>query len=86
MHAGLLLRHVVLVAAICLPIAMAGEDGLQEYLRLMRAVFGFSALVVTAMATFSQARLSPTSLCIWDHATALLLLKLACALAVGIVA
>jgi len=80
-HVGIILRQVALVAVICLPMAMATEDPLKEYLVLMRVAFGFSALVVTMMATLTRTRLSPTSLCAWDHGAALLLLKLGCSLA-----
>jgi hypothetical protein len=77
---GLLARQVVLVAVICLPVTLDGGSPLRDYLSLLRAVFGFSALAVTGAAMLTRAPLSDTSLCIWDHGMALLLLKFVCAL------
>jgi hypothetical protein len=82
-HVGIILRQVALVAVICLPMALASEDPLKNYLLLLRVTFGFSALVMTLTATMARARLSPTSLCVWDHGAALLLLKLGCSLALA---
>ncbi len=82
-HVGIILRQVAIVSVICLPFALASADPLKEYLMLLRVAFGFSALVVTVTATLTRARLSPTSLCIWDHGAALLLLKLGYSLALA---
>ncbi len=75
-----MLRQVALVTVICVPSALASVDPLKEYLVLLRVVFGFSALVVTVIATMTRSRLSPISLCVWDHAAVLLLLKAGCSL------
>ncbi len=85
-HLSIILRQVVLVGVICLVTALWAQDPLREYLLLMRQVFGFSALVLTSMATLTRARLSSTSLGIWDHSAALLLMKLSCSLALDLLA
>ena len=74
------------MAFLCLPRAMASEHPLKEYLLLLRMAFGFSAMVVTITAKLSGARLPPTSLCVWDHGAALLLLNLGCSLVLGLMA
>ena len=80
-HLGIIVRQTLLLAAICLPLALAADHPLTEYLRLLRVAFGFSSAAVVVVATLSRAPLSRFNLCIWDHGAALLLLKLGCALA-----
>ena len=41
-------------------------------------MFGLSALVVLVAALVKRRPISPSSLCVWDHAFALLLLMLGC--------
>ena len=80
-HLGIIVRQTLLLAAMCLPLALMADHPLMEFLVLLRVAFGFSSAAVAFVATFSRAPLSPTSLCIWDHGAALLLLKLGCELA-----
>jgi hypothetical protein len=80
-HLGLIVRQTLLMAAICLPFALVNDDPLTEYLLLLRITFGFSSFAIFITAALSRAPLSRTSLCIWDHGAALLLLKFGCALA-----
>ena len=82
-HVTIILRQLALVSIMCLPMALISADPLRAYLMLLRLAFGFSALAVTVTATLSRARLSPSSLCIWDHGAVLLLLKLGCSLALA---
>lgn len=56
------------------------------FLSLMRTMFGFSALVVLGVAFFTRRPVSPTSLCIWDHALAMVLLALLCTVALKMLA
>jgi len=48
---------------------------------MMRAMFGFSALFVFALAVFTRRPLSSQSICIWDHVAFMLLLTLVCSVA-----
>jgi hypothetical protein len=50
------------------------------FLFLMRAMFGFSGLVALSAAALTRRTVSPTSLCIWDHVAAMLLLTLICSM------
>ena len=43
------------MAFLCLPMAMASEHPLKEYLLLLRMAFGFSAMVVTITAKLHEA-------------------------------
>jgi uncharacterized membrane protein SirB2 len=48
---------------------------------MIRTMFGLSALIVLGVAVFTRRPVSPTSLCIWDHLPAMMLLVLACSIA-----
>jgi uncharacterized membrane protein len=54
------------------------------FLSLMHAMFGVSALVVLGAGFVTRRPISPTSLCIWDHAFAMLLLMLLCSVALRV--
>jgi hypothetical protein len=56
------------------------------FLSLMRTMFGLSALIVIGLAFFTDRPVSPTSLCIRDHALAMLLLTLLCSIVLRLLA
>jgi fructose-1,6-bisphosphatase/inositol monophosphatase family enzyme len=80
-HLAVIVRQCLIMAAVCLPFALASDTPGTEFLLLLRTAFGFASFSLVIAAVLSGAAVSRFSLCIWDNAAALLLLKLACALA-----
>jgi hypothetical protein len=80
-HVRLIVRQTLLLSAMCLPMALVADHPLVGYLQLLRLAFGFSSAIATVAAVLTRTRLTPDSLCMWDHIAALILFKYGCALA-----
>lgn len=51
------------------------------FLFMLQTMFGFSALIVVLVTALTRQPISPRSLCSWDHAAGMILLMLACSMA-----
>jgi hypothetical protein len=74
-------RQVIFILICSLPTLLIDKQRPILCLVMMRVMFGFSALFLFGAAVLTRHPVSPKSICIWDHFTAMLLLTLACSIA-----
>jgi hypothetical protein len=82
LHLHLFIRQVAFVVLCSLPALLIDRHRPALFLLMMRGMFGFSALGAFGAAVFMRRPVSSTSLCIWDHAAAMLLITVAFSLAI----
>ena len=85
-HFRLLGRQVPFVVLFCAFTLPIDQHRPILFLSLMRTMFGLSALIVIGLAFFTDRPVSPTSLCIWDQALAMLSLTLICSIVLRLLA
>jgi hypothetical protein len=76
-HLRLFGRQVAFLLLFGSPALFVDEHRPRLFLSMIRTMFGLSALIVLGVAVFTRRPLSPTSLCLWDHLPAMMLLVLA---------
>jgi hypothetical protein len=79
-HLRVFSRQVAFVVLFSAPTLLIDQHRPILFLSLMRTMFGFSAAFVFGGALLTRRPVSPTSLCIWDHGAAMLLLMFVCSL------
>lgn len=77
-HLRLFSGQVAFVILFSAPTLLIDQHRPILFLSLIHVMFGLSALVVLVAALVKRRPISPSSLCVWDHAFALLLLMLGC--------
>ncbi len=85
-HLRLFARQVAFVVLFSAPMLLIDQHRPVVFLSLMRTMFGLAALIVLGAAFLTNRPVSPTSLCIWDHALAMLLLTVICSIVLRLVA
>lgn len=78
--------QVAVLTLVGMPALLLDRHRPMLFLAELRAMFGLSALVSIGLAVLSRQRLSPGSLCIWDHVAALFLLKCGCSVTLWLLA
>jgi hypothetical protein len=73
--------QVGFLAMIGLPVLLIDSDAPTLYLMQLRTMFGFTGFVMLAIGVFTRRPMSRTTLGVWDHCLAFILLKSGCSLA-----
>jgi hypothetical protein len=76
MHVRLFVRQAAFVVLFSVPASFLDQHKPALFFLVMREMFGFSALGALGGAVLLRRPVSTTSLCIWDHAAAMLLITL----------
>jgi hypothetical protein len=75
-------RQAVFVVLFNVPALFLDQNKPALFFLVMREMFGFSALGALGGAVLLRRPVSTTSLCIWDHAAAMLLITLGLSVAI----
>lgn len=81
LHLSLFQRQVAFLLLFSTPALLVDQHRPVLFLCMLQKTFAFSAFIVSGLALLSGRALSTTSLCLWDHVAALLLLSLLCSIA-----
>jgi len=73
--------QVGFLALIGLPVLLIDSHAPMLYLVQLRTMFDITGFVMLVIGVSERKQFSPTSLCIWDHCLAFILLKCGCSLA-----
>jgi hypothetical protein len=78
--------QVAFLSLIGVPALLVDNHAPTLFLLELRTMFTLSASVLLVFGILSRQRLSPGSLCIWDHIAGFLLLKTGCSVALRLIA
>lgn len=81
-HVRTFTSQVVFLSLIALPVLLIDQHAPTLYLQQLQKMFGIAALVLLALGVVLRQALSRSSLCVWDHFLAFVLLKAGCSIAV----
>jgi hypothetical protein len=77
-HLRVFSRQVAFLSIFSSPAILFDDQRPHLFLSMIRTMFALSALIVFGVAFLARQPLNPTSLCLWDHVPAMLLLAIAC--------
>lgn len=80
-HLRTFMGQVAFLALIGVPVLLVDRHAPALYLMQLRAMFSLSAIVLLVLGVISRQALSQSSLRVWDHFLAFVMLKAGCSLA-----